>query len=386
MPSGTGLRLLGISVPDAGDWREPVPRGQWSKFFGALAQRLELVDVIQPRLSTAELYRNYARRFHPDRARWKARAGFNMSIARMRSEAVRRALREHEGAYDVIVQVQTLCAPDARRTNAPYVIYTDNTMALSERYYPAWSPLSAREAERWMRYEAEVCRSAAAVFTFSEFARRSVIDDYGDAPERVLSVAAGANQLLEAVGEKDYSAPHALFVGRDFERKGGPGLLEAWRSVRERLPDARLTIAGPAERAPAALPSGVSWLGAVDRATLDELYRAASLFVLPSIFDPCPNVFREAMGYGVPCIGTDCCAIPEILDDGVTGRVVPIAQREPLAAALYELLSDPAQLARMGAAAHASVLHGGQWSDVAERIATRLEAGLERAPASQLER
>ena len=158
------------------------------------------------------------------------------------------------------------------------------------------------------------------------------------------------------------------------------------QGLRERLPDARLTIAGPAEPAPAGLPPGVSWLGAVDRATLDELYRAASLFVLPSIFDPCPNVFREAMGYGVPCIGTYCCAIPEILDDGVTGRVVPIAQREPLAVALYELLSAPKELARMGAAAHASVLHGGQWSDVAERIATRLEAGLERTPALQLER
>lgn len=383
MPPAAGLRLIGVSVPDVSDWREPVPQGQWSKFFGALAQRLELVDVIQPRLSTAERYLNYARTFRPDRARWTARAGFNPSIARTRSEAVRRALRRHDGAYDVIVQVQTLCAPDAPYADAPYVLYTDNTMALSRRYYPAWSPLTDREAERWMRYEAEVCHAAAAVFTFSEFARRSIIDDYGDAPERVVPVAAGANQLLETIGEKDYSARRALFVGRDFERKGGPILLEAWRSVLELLPDARLTIAGPVGAAPAGLPPGVDWLGAVDRATLDELYRAASLFVLPSIFDPCPNVFREAMGYGVPCIGTRCCAIPEILDDGVTGRLVPVGQREPLAAALLELLSDARARARIGAAAHASVLHGGQWSDVAERIATHLEAGLQRAPAPQ---
>ncbi len=373
MSSAADLRVLGVSIPDVSDWREPVPQGQWSQFFAALAQRFELVDVVRPELSDTQRYVNFARTFHPDKARWKASAGFNKSVATKRTEAVQRALAKDRGRLDLIMQVQTVCAPGFDRGGVPYVVYTDNTMALTQRMYPAWAQLSAKGAEWWMGYEAQVCRSAATVFTFSEFARRSVIDDYGDAPEHVVSVGGGANQLLEDLGEKDYSTPRALFVGVDFERKGGSVLLDAWPRVRERVPDAELIVAGPRGEPPADLPPGVDWIGWVDRAGLAELYKSASVFVLPSTFDPCPNVFREAMGYGLPCVGTICCAIPEIVDDGVTGRLVPIRESEPLAEALAELLSDPARAAAMGRAAHVNVLQEGRWSDVVDRLAAHLE-------------
>ena len=364
--------MLGVSVPDVSDWREPRPQGQWSLFFAALAARFELIDVVRPELSDAQRYVNLARTFHPSKKRWKATAGFNESVATKRTQAVQQALERERGNFDLIVQVQTVCAPGFDRSGVPYVVYTDNTMALTQRMYPAWAQLSAKRAEWWMQYEARVCRSAETVFTFSEFARRSVIDDYGDSPEHVVSIGAGANQWLDELGEKDYTAQRALFVGVDFERKGGSVLLDAWQRVRERLPDAELIIAGPRGEAPQPLPPGVEWTGWVDRSGLAELYKSASLFVLPSTFDPCPNVFREAMGYGLPCIGTDCCAIPEIIDDGETGRIVPIREPEPLAAALIELLSDPTMAQTMGQAAHGRVLRDGRWSDVVDRLANRL--------------
>jgi alpha-maltose-1-phosphate synthase len=376
MPSAAGPRVLGVSVPDVSDWREPVPQGQWSLFFAALARRFELVDVVRPELSQAQRYVNYARTFRPSKRRWKAIAGFNKAVATKRTRAVQRALGGERGPLDLIVQVQTVCAPGLQRGGVPYVIYTDNTMALTQRMYPAWAPLSTHAAAWWERYEAQVCRSAAAVFTFSEFARRSVVEDYGDSPERVISIGAGANQLLEQLGDKDYSNPRALFVGVDFQRKGGPVLLEAWTRVRERLPNAELIVAGPPSESRPQLPPGVNWVGWTDRAGLADLYKSASVFVLPSTFDPCPNVFREAMGYGLPCVGTDCCAIPEIIDDGETGRVVPIGEPEPLAAALIELLSDPARAGAMGRAAHAKVLREGRWSDVVDRLAVHLEHNL----------
>ncbi len=365
--------MLGVSIPDVSDWREPMPQGQWSLFFAALARRFELVDVIRPELSDAQRYLNLARTFDPRKRRWKAHAGFNESVATKRTQAVEDALARYRGGFDLIVQVQTVCAPGFGRERVPYVVYTDNTMALTQSQYPAWAPLSAKAADWWMRYEAQVCRSAAAVFTFSEFARHSVIEDYGDAPEHVSSIGAGANQMLEVLGEKDYARQRALFVGVDFERKGGSVLLEAWPRVRERLPDAELIIAGPAKESAPQLPDGVCWTGWIDRAGLAELYRSASVFVLPSTFDPCPNVLREAMGYGLPCIGASCCAIPEIIDDGETGRVVPTRAPEQLASALIELLSDPAKTAEMGRTAHAKVLREGRWSDVVDRLAAQLQ-------------
>jgi glycosyltransferase involved in cell wall biosynthesis len=200
-----------------------------------------------------------------------------------------------------------------------------------------------------------------------------VIDDYDVSPSRAISVGAGANQMLETVGDKDYANPRALFVGVDFERKGGTVLLEAWPAVRDRVPDAELIVAGlPGDSSPT-LPEGVSWIGWVDRTELANLYRSASVFVLPSIFDPCPNVLREAMGYGLPCVSTFCCAIPEIVKDGITGSLVPPSEPAPLASALVELFTDPVKAAAMGQAAHKDVSEGNRWIDVADRIAAHLE-------------
>jgi glycosyltransferase involved in cell wall biosynthesis len=371
MPPSDRLRILGVSVPDVSDWHEAVPQGQWSLFFSALAERFELVDVVRPELSRTERYINLARTFHPRRRRWRASAGFNRWLASRRTATAECVLAGREDTYDLIMQIQTVCAPGSHPP-APYAIYTDNTMALTQRLYPDWAPLSRRKAAWWTRYEAEVCRSAAVVFTFSEFARRSVIDDYGVAPGHVISVGAGANQMLETLGNKDYAIPRALFVGVDFERKGGSVLLEAWSAVRNRVPDAELVIAGlPGDSRPD-LPAGVSWIGWVDRTELANLYRSASVFVLPSIFDPCPNVLREAMGYGLPCVSTYCCAIPEIIDDGVTGSLVPPSESAPLADALIEMFTDPVKTATMGQAAHRKVMEGNRWVDVVNRIGAHL--------------
>jgi glycosyltransferase involved in cell wall biosynthesis len=373
MPSAAGLRVLGVSLPDVSDWREPVPQGQWSQFYGHLAQHVELIDVIHPRLSQTERYLNYARTFHPIKSKWKARAGFNRSLAMTQTKAAQRGLSRYGGSYDLIMQLQTLCAPGFDRAGIPYAIYTDNTMALTQRIYPAWAPLSAGAAASWMRFEADVCQSAAAVLTYSEFARRSVIDDYGCSPDSVVAVGAGANQLLDSLGEKDYTVPRALFVGVDFTIKGGHILLEAWPIVREHVPDAELIIAGPAREPKMGLPAGVSWMGWVDRARLASLYKSASVFVLPSLFEAWGHVLLEAMGHGLPCIGTSCCAMSEIIDEGVTGRLVPRYESEPLADALIELFTYPDKAAAMGHAAHASVLREHRWTDVLDRVMAHLD-------------
>jgi glycosyltransferase involved in cell wall biosynthesis len=372
MPSVSGLRALGVALPDVSDRSEPAPEGKWSQFFGALAQELDLIGVVRPELSRLDELIILARTFHPRISRWRARAGFNRALAMRTTAAVQRGLTAYGGSYDVILQLQTLCAPGFDRGGVPYAIYTDNTMALTHRMYPVWAGLSDSSAASWMSFERDVCRGAAAVFTTSEFARRSVVEDYGCSPQDVLAVGAGTNQLLDSLAGKDYTAPRALFVGIDFDRKGGSVLLEAWRSVRERLPEAELIIAGP-KHAPKGDPRpGIRWVGRVDRDELAQLYRWASVFVMPSLFEPLGLVFLEAMGHGLPCIGTSCCAMPELIADGVTGRLVERNEPEPLAGALIELLSDPERTAAMGIAAHASVQETHRWRDVAARIVTHL--------------
>jgi glycosyltransferase involved in cell wall biosynthesis len=364
--SDLSLRVLGVSVADVSDWPETLPAGKWSQFFHALSQRVSLVGVSRPNLPRTDRYLNLARSFSPNKATWLARAGFNLAYVSKLDANLQSELLRRRGSYDLVVQLQTLCSPGP--IGVPYVIYTDNTMALTQRVHPQLAPLPLEAINRWQAFESGVCNAAQSVFTFSEFARRSVIDDYGCSPERVVAIGAGANQLVSSLDGKDYTQPRALFVGSPFEPKGGKSLLSAWRMVHERVPDAELVIVGPRSNPAPGFGAGVSWRGRIDRYELAQLYRSATVFVLPSMFDAWGHVFVEAMGHGLPCIGSDCCAMPELIEEGVSGLLVPRDAPAPLADALTEILTDPDKAARMGQAGHERVLRQWTWGHVVDRL------------------
>jgi len=346
-----------------------------------LGERHSPAGAIHPQLTPAFDLLVKLRYFNRDRATWRARAGFNAANFLALSGAIERELRRHEGSFDLIFQAQTLFSPGDLREGRPFVIYTDNIMSLTQRFYPAWAPLSAAGFRRWRELEARVCRAAAHVFPWSDFVREAMIADYGLDPDRVTSVGAGANLLMAELQSRRWDSARALFVGRDFARKGGRELLAAWAQVRRALPDARLTVVGPPRAPDGADLAGVDWLGAVENQTeLRRLYEEASVFVMPSLFEPWGHVFLEAMGCGLPCIGAAHCAMPEIISDGETGLLVPPGEVEPLAAALERLLGDPSLAERYGRAAHASVLSGNDWRDVADRISPVLKTAVERSP------
>jgi len=245
---------------------------------------------------------------------------------------------------------------------------------LSERYYPGWATLtSRRDRDEWVRFEGEVYRNALFLFPRTEILRRSMIEDYGCDPERVVVVGYGANFTAPSIEERRYDSQIALFVGIDFKRKGGPGLLKAWPLVRQRLPQAKLLIAGPPKPA-TPLPDGVEWLGLIqDRAYLSQLYLQAAAFVMPSIYEPSGSVFLEAMGHGAPCISTNRGANPEIIDHEQCGLLVPMNEPEPLAEAIISLLGNPHYAEQLGRQAYKRVLEGFTWKDVIERMAPHIE-------------
>jgi glycosyltransferase involved in cell wall biosynthesis len=205
------------------------------------------------------------------------------------------------------------------------------------------------------------------------FLRRAIIDQYGVDPNRVVHVGGGANLVAEGIESKRYDRQVALFVGDKFEIKGGETMLEAWHDVRSRLSSAELWIVGPkARQGPAS--RGIRWFGYVaDRNQLAQLYREASVFVLPSHFEAWGHVFLEAMGHGLPCIGTDQLAMPEIIAHGDTGLIVPARDPHALAAALTELLSDPARARSMGLRAYREIAARGTWDHVVDRMAPHLD-------------
>lgn len=148
-------------------------------------------------------------------------------------------------------------------------------------------------------------------------------------------------------GETDEPPGYLLFVGRLRIRKGVEVLLEA-------LPaGARLLIAGDGEHR-ASLEGkagpGVRFLGRCDAGRVRGLLRGAAALVVPSIYEGMPLVVLEAMESGVPVVASRVSGIPEVVEDGVTGWLVPPEDPKALAAALAHVLEWPDEARRRGEA------------------------------------
>lgn len=205
----------------------------------------------------------------------------------------------------------------------------------------------------------------------------------------------------------DPERPAVVFVGRITRQKGLPYLLAAAR----RLPaDVQLVLCAGAPDTPeiarevsdavAALAqerAGVVWIEEMlPRPELVAVLAACSVFVCPSVYEPLGIVNLEAMAVGLPVVGTATGGIPEVVDDGVTGTLVPIDQvqdgtgtpRHPeqfvadLARALTEAVGNPTRLAEQGAAARRRVEEHFSWASVADRTLAVYRTVLEARSAS----
>jgi starch synthase len=190
----------------------------------------------------------------------------------------------------------------------------------------------------------------------------------------------------------DPSAPSVLFVGRITRQKGLAHLLAA----AERLePAAQLVLAAGAPDTPRiaaeiedavarlrARRDGVVWIAErLERPDLLALLTHATVFVCPSIYEPLGIVNLEAMACETAVVATDTGGIPEVVQDGVTGLLVPFApradgSREPADPAAFAqaiaqrvdaLLRDPGRAREMGRAGRARVLERFTWTAAAER-------------------
>ena len=159
-----------------------------------------------------------------------------------------------------------------------------------------------------------------------------------------------------------------LSVGRAVEKKGYVELLAAlallpgnlhWRLVH--IGGGALDSALRARAEALGLSPRLTWLGRQPQDVVLDNYRAADLFVLASRVaedgdrDGLPNVLMEAQSQGLACLATRVSAIPELIEDGVTGILTEPGDPAALAAALEALIGDPAARAALGAAGAARV-------------------------------
>jgi glycosyltransferase involved in cell wall biosynthesis len=275
-----------------------------------------------------------------------------------------------ERDVEFVLQIFSMfsCAPgDAAY---PYAHYLDMTMAQARRRWPAWAPFDReRDYAAWIALEGASYRGAARVFTFSEAARRSAIADYGVDPARAIAVGAAGNYREAGSSERTYGNRTLIFNGSEFERKGGDRVLAAFRLVRERFPDAELTIvaySGIVDE------PGVRDAGRLPSAELFDLFDRTDVLLAPTRHDAFPGFVLEAMSRGVVAVLSDAEPMDEIVNDGRDGYVVSPPTPEKLAARVVELFEKPDLLRELGAAGRERVVREFNWDAVAGRMVDSL--------------
>ncbi len=171
---------------------------------------------------------------------------------------------------------------------------------------------------------------------------------------------------------------YVLFVGTLGRFKGVHDLLTVWR---ERRPDAELVLLGTeAPDTPSDLPPGVRMHTDVAHPEVMAAFAHCRFAVLPSRFpEPSPTVVLEPMATGRPVIGARIGGIPDLIDDGHTGVLVPPDDQQALADAIVDLLTDRERCDRLGATAAERAVEFGQDAVVA-RIVDVYERTIERTP------
>ena len=322
--------------------------------------------------------------FAPKRRRWRMRFRLGGVPFRFRSRNAAQRIRTAPSPVDVILQIGATFEP-SRHGSVPYALICDSNIHLachgaSTGHSEAVS-LTADELRNIASREATIYRQAAAIFTLSERTRRSFIEDFGVPPDRVRAVYGGPNfdpDALQLQPQPQASRPPTvLFVGRQFERKGGDTLLAAFRKVRQVISDARLVVVGPDYLT--FNDPGVIAKGFIDKSTragwesLVQLYGAADVFCLPTRFEAFGVAYIEAMHFGLPCIGTDVWAVPELIADRETGYLVAPDDVDALADRLTLLLRDRNLAQQMGRAGRERARKLFTWTRTAERIIESLD-------------
>jgi alpha-maltose-1-phosphate synthase len=352
----------------AGDPFDPrTASGTASNLFGALGRREALAGAISMKPSWFSEALVKARSVTFPRSAWVRRYRLSMALVdAFRSSALQNLRSTSDLEYDAFLQIGAYCnVSDA--VKAPIFSYHDNDVLTMIEMDPRMKGTSLRRGyvrER-IAVEKSVFDTAERIFAFSEWCAGEIRRKYDVPHERVTVVGAGSNIDPGLVaGNRNYDARHAVFLGYDFMRKGGHDVLAAFSRVHAQTPGVRLTIAGglpEGDIAPGVRSAGVLR----GPAQVAELLCSASFFVMPSIWEPFGIAFLEAMASGLPCIGSDICAMPEIIGD--TGIVVPLHDPEQLARAMHQLF-EPATAAQLGPAARQRYEQQYGWDKVAARM------------------
>jgi glycosyltransferase involved in cell wall biosynthesis len=272
------------------------------------------------------------------------------------------------GQYRFSFQMQSLF--DCSTPGLPHFLYTDHTHLENLNY--AANQKANLFAASWIELEKTIYQNTDVNFVRSSNVQRSMIQDYHCTPERVKLVYAGSNASVSSIktANTKYVDPHILFIGFDWKRKGGTDLVEAFKLVLEKHPNAKLTIVGA--KPDLEIPN-CEVVGPVKPEELDPYYQRASIFCLPTHLEPFGIVFIEAMTARLPIVATRVGAIPDFVEEGKNGWLVEPGDARGLAESIMRLIENPNLAREFGEQSYQIIQERYSWEAVGRRFKEHIQ-------------
>ena len=304
--SGTGAAMARLLEKHIGD----------IEYIDSLSVRENIFDILTKK--TIKLFTN--KRYATDRTE---------KASRQFAQTVDEKIAGKE--FDLIFSPGTI--PVAwLKTKIPIVFWTDATFSSMVGYY--FNDLSKGAIRNGNKVEKQALENCRLAIYCSPWAANSAINDYGVDPNKVHIVPFGANIENGATAEfsiKKAAGPvNLLFVGKEWERKGGSIAVDTLFELEKAGIPATLTIVGcrPPKQPHTKNIQVYEFLDKNIKEEFDilnKLYRAADFFLLPTRSECFAIVLSEALSFGLPALTTNTGGLSSIVDDGINGFLFPLA-------------------------------------------------------------
>jgi len=230
--------------------------------------------------------------------------------------------------------------------------------------------LKVNEVEKRANYQRMFYDNAEKIFTMSHWLIDEMVNNYGLPREKLIYAGGGYNVDPYLIEDNRKQGNKMLFVGRDFERKNGPLVVDAYQVAKKEFPELELYIAGPKDLNVDI--AGVKLLGDLSYEELVEYFNICDIFVMPSKFEAYGLVFAEALAFGLPCIGRNAFEMPYFIENGKTGFLLEKESPEALADLMLKLIRSE-EIKNNVKVKREWYLREYSWDAVAQRIANVMD-------------
>lgn len=189
------------------------------------------------------------------------------------------------------------------------------------------------------RKEERFTSNCCYIFTMSEWLRQFYIKQGYD-KDKVIAVGGGINVDISKCNYEKKEGNKFLFIGRDFYRKGGHLVCNAFEKLKKLYPDIELYVIGPYEQPSETKGEGIYFMGNLSQDKVADYLNICDVFVMPSYFEAYGLVFIEALSFGLPAIGRNKYEMPYFIENGETGYLIDSDNIDELAQKMIDLLKN----------------------------------------------